>query len=335
MTYKPFPVGGAVQLYGADGLPVSVGSGLSLGGGILSAPPSQVGTAAQLYGADGTPVNIGSGLSLAGGTLTAPTPSYSAPSTTTTASFVQPAAFATVTVSVASVSGFRAGQIVVVDGGAYAICSIGSSSFVLLNLAYSFGLAIGATIASGSSLVGYTPSGIAAAMTLANFSGTVPLDLWSLVSQMILDNKIASESAFKETHGGTFTVMADGMSCTGIRLWSSVSRSVKVSLWDAGGTRVATATATVSGVSRIRFATPYALTRGQSYTYGAWITDQSVPRGVAVSSTGVAPPSQVAQPFIQITASRLYYSVSGGDQGDGRPTTVATGESYFVEPIFF
>lgn len=89
------------------------------------------------------------------------------------------------------------------------------------------------------------------------------------------------------TCGVRFTPF-QGIHVTGVRFYwpDTTSKSVKVSLWNKAGTRLATATAAEStaGIKSVSF-TSTALTAGQVYYVSGWITDGSLGMGYGVANT--------------------------------------------------
>lgn len=125
--------------------------------------------------------------------------------------------------------------------------------------------------------------------------------------------------------------------CTGVRFFWIVptgTKDVKVSIWDSGGSRVATATMTVTGsagaVNEAFFASPITLTAGALYRASAYQTDGTSYMKATISGVydNYIPP----RPF-HAGAGVVFTACTSWVASDAHPTSTAASEGYAVEPI--
>lgn len=137
----------------------------------------------------------------------------------------------------------------------------------------------------------------------------------------------ATSSAGNFTVGCRFYANID-VNCIGVRFYwiAAASKSVKVSLWDNTGTRLATATVTVpsTGIYAGFFAS-VALTAYALYRVTCWQTDGA--NYTNNSSTPYFNPPVLGGAAVFWDLTRLYLA------GDAAPTTTAASEVYTSDPI--
>lgn len=131
------------------------------------------------------------------------------------------------------------------------------------------------------------------------------------------------------TVGTRFHVGQPGVSCTGVRFYSpTAGKSVKVSLWNAAGTRLDSVTVTGAvGVNVASFSASTALTPHALYRVSMWQTDTV--NYYPFPAANANPP---ARPFyaggvVVLDNIALFLA------GDAAPITTAAAEAYPVEPI--
>ena len=143
-----------------------------------------------------------------------------------------------------------------------------------------------------------------------------------------------ASAAGNYTVGVRFHVSDPGISCTGARVYWAVSstKNVKVCLWDAANTLLATVTVAVAatGVVEAVFGTPQTLTAGAAYRISCYQTDgANLSRATSASAVGVVP----ARPFeagqsLTIQDASLYAA------GDAHPAGVSGTDLYLIDPVF-
>ena len=121
--------------------------------------------------------------------------------------------------------------------------------------------------------------------------------------------------------------------CTGVRVWVIVpsSKSHKVSLWNAAGTRVTSATSVTatSGVYEILFSTPQALTAGTMYRVSAWETLGGTYSKITLASvTAQLPTAPFWAGGLLVLMERNWFVA-----GDAYPNGAAGAEVYPIDPI--
>ncbi len=135
------------------------------------------------------------------------------------------------------------------------------------------------------------------------------------------------------SYGRAFYIGAVGVSISGVDVFNAdtVARTFKVSIWKTGGTRLATATATVAPNTRARilFSTPYVPVLADLHTVlfaTAWETG-----GNGYGNTAGALPNAPGMPIML----GAVWCISGGFYagGDAIPTT-ADGGIALVFPVF-
>jgi hypothetical protein len=132
------------------------------------------------------------------------------PSTTTSASFVQPAVNANVTVALVNTAWMVVGQtIVVATGGGYLVVSIGSStSATLQNTGANGNATPGATVASGSGVGASGPTGQPGITQSPLIAAFVQPAIGSTVTANIATNWLAAGVTIVSAAGGTYTVQS-------------------------------------------------------------------------------------------------------------------------------
>lgn len=125
--------------------------------------------------------------------------------------------------------------------------------------------------------------------------------------------------------------------CIGVRFFwivPSGTKDVKTSIWDSGGSRVATATVTVTGssgaVNEAFFASPITLTAGALYRSSAYQTDGTAYMKATISSVFDA--YVPGRPF-HAGAGIVFTACTNWIASDAHPTSTAASEAYAVEPI--
>lgn len=134
---------------------------------------------------------------------------------------------------------------------------------------------------------------------------------------------------------GTRWYVSRQLRCLGVRAYwivPSGTKTLKVSLWDASNTRLATASATITGtaVNSIYFSTPYTLTVGSLYRTSAYQTDGTSYMKATISGVfdNIVPP----RPF-HAGAGLVFTQCTLYGTGDVHPGSTAASEAYAVEPI--
>jgi len=163
------------------------------------------------------------------------------------------------------------------------------------------------------------------------------------------------------TTGASFTATANGHTCTGVRFYRGDTHPVEVTLWEVGGTSLATATGVgTGGTTTISFSAAVALTPGVQYavtvfdttaptvvfadapTYwaasaGSSSWSQSIPQGVGNASVlwdaGIMGVDFFNQPGTSKAAAYQCWFQNGGLYGYGCPDVLATGQYMPVEPV--
>ena len=133
--------------------------------------------------------------------------------------------------------------------------------------------------------------------------------------------------------GGIRFFVTRACNCLGVRVWVIVpsSKSHKVSLWNAAGTRVTSATSVTatSGIYEILFSAAQALTAGTMYRVSCWETLGGTYTKVTTASVTAQLP---AQPMwaggVLVLMERNWFGA-----GDVYPNTAAGGEVYPIDPI--
>lgn len=173
----------------------------------------------------------------------------------------------------------------------------------------------------GPKAAGAWPSGV----SLIGATSPVLLADYSLSAQMTLSSPAGSNF----TIGVLFHVLVAGKTCTGVRFyWGVGSKTVKVSLWDAANTRLATVNVntTAAGIYTATWA-GVALTQGAAYRISCWQTDgANISKSTTIS--GVVP----ARPF---QVSKFGYVIQAADRfhaGDAHPDTVSGTDLYLMDP---
>jgi hypothetical protein len=129
------------------------------------------------------------------------------------------------------------------------------------------------------------------------------------------------------------------MTQTGVRFYypDTTSRTIKVSLWDNTGTRVATSTATynTAGVKTVTWGTPVAVMSSQAYKY--WNVSMWDTSGTGfIQTTGVAASEEPTFPA-QNGPSISWRAISSYGTGDVSPSATFNstgGAIYPIEPVF-
>jgi hypothetical protein len=143
------------------------------------------------------------------------------------------------------------------------------------------------------------------------------------------------------TIGSSFVALA-ALTVRGIKCYfkGGSGRSVKLSLWDAAGTRVDSVTVVTTGDGIITgtFSSSHVISRGAAFTISAynsalwckWAFSGTTP-SVPLVNTGVATLTRgyLAGPFLQVNLHGCYLS-SGGD---GFPSTTSDGYAGTCEPV--
>lgn len=134
---------------------------------------------------------------------------------------------------------------------------------------------------------------------------------------------------------GTRWYVSRALRCLGVRAYwivPSGTKTLKVSLWDASNTRLANASATISGsqVQSIYFATPYTLTPGSLYRSSAYQTDGTSYMKATIS--GVFDVMVPPRPF-HAGAGLIFTQCTLYGAADTHPGSTAASEAYAVEPI--
>jgi hypothetical protein len=144
----------------------------------------------------------------------------------------------------------------------------------------------------------------------------------------------APGSSLPTGSSGSFSVSTefqplDYVKCSGVRFyWGSANKTVKVSLWDEGGSRLdfVNVSVTSTGVYEGYFSSATQLNYFNTYRVSAWQTD-------GVNYTGKSGvPSYPTLPFIG-GPYLLWSSFKRYSAGDAFPTLTAGSEHYPVEPI--
>lgn len=141
--------------------------------------------------------------------------------------------------------------------------------------------------------------------------------------------------ATSRTVAATFIVTTGNIICTGVRFyWSvSTSKTVKVSLWDSGTTRLANVSVTVAttGVYEGIFATPQTLTKGSIYRVSAWQTDGA--NYTAATSNSSTTSFIPIRPYFAGHGVSVSFLTDEG-AGDAAPTSNDGTVINLLEPIF-
>jgi hypothetical protein len=124
------------------------------------------------------------------------------------------------------------------------------------------------------------------------------------------------------------------VNCRGIRFYwgtSGGARTIKCSLWDSGGSRVTSVTKAVnaSGEYDATFAAVQALTAGSLYRASIW---ESTGADYCKATLSTANTYVPARPF-PAGGPLVVMAVTHWANGDVHPTSVASTEAYFVEPM--
>lgn len=138
------------------------------------------------------------------------------------------------------------------------------------------------------------------------------------------------------SNSGNFTVGIQFMptrdvTCSGIRFyWATANKTVKVTLWTNAGSNLANTSVSVesAGVYEGTFTTAQSLTAGTLYKASAYQTDTSNYTGAAPNSGSMPARPLYAGGYLTYTIINTFSA------GDAVPTSLASTEIYFVEPIF-
>jgi hypothetical protein len=243
--------------------------------------------------------------------------------TVTTESFIQPEVGGPIVASVgiADTAWMAAGQIVyLTTGGWYRVDEVFSAGANLINLGYTGSAVVGSTVGIGnlSTAGAQGPTGPTGPTGLI-FPGWHP----QFQGQY---GGATFHGAVENTGGATFRTLASGLACTGVSLFwpGGASGTIRLSLWDAGGIRLAYGDVAVTdtGIYTVTFA-GQALTPLTLYTvseYGA--------ATYAYYTTTSGRPS-----FPYYTQALIWVADNVWTATDAYPTTVATNERYPVVPI--
>jgi hypothetical protein len=165
----------------------------------------------------------------------------------------------------------------------------------------------------------------------ANLLSATP---WVDITQMSTQLAPTAQSG-SDTVGCTFLVGQSGTwTCTGVVFYwvvASGTKSVKCSIWDSAGTRLAnvTVSSVTTGVWTGTFGSPVSLTVNAPYWIGCWQTDAS--NYVKSTRTTVAnlyiPDGGIIGPGILVGNRCMFAS------GDAKPTSLAATEMYLVQPV--
>jgi hypothetical protein len=158
-----------------------------------------------------------------------------------------------------------------------------------------------------------------------------------------------ANNAGNQTMGVVFAATQASHFCTGGRfIWMGGATSIKVSLWDSTGSRVATVTISVAaaGTYTATFASAVALTAGEAYCISFWDTSAGHYSSFNGASSGAGHPGdflpQVASiggPFFEFLFSAAFAGSGTGSifgvfaAGDNLPTSAGSTAWSTIEPM--
>lgn len=201
----------------------------------------------------------------------------------------------------------------------------GSSAPTFAQVKTALGGANSAVDFNGQRLTGLgAPSASSDAATKASAaSAAVPLLPYDPAAEAALVGAPDSPGGAGYTLGVAFVPLQSGLKCTGVRgYWAGGAGTVKLSLYDDAGNRLASGTASVSGAGAISvtFGSPVSLTAGATYRAAMYST---------TSSTGAYNPnlpSGAAPTVPQRNGAVLVFDFSSAS-GDVNPS-ISSGFTY-------
>lgn len=145
---------------------------------------------------------------------------------------------------------------------------------------------------------------------------------------------VSSASAAGSYTPGISFLLSRAMTCTGVRFfWPSGTgtKTVKVSIWNGAGTRLANGSASVTsnGILTINFSSSVSLNAGELYTIGYWETGGSIYIKATLSTVNSWAP---ARPFYAGMGVFVEQITLFGT-GDAKPTSTAGSEGYLCDPV--
>lgn len=145
---------------------------------------------------------------------------------------------------------------------------------------------------------------------------------------------VSSASAAGSYTPGISFLLSRAMTCTGVRFfWPSGTgtKTVKVSIWNGAGTRLANGSASVTsnGILTISFSSSVSLNAGELYTIGYWETGGSIYIKATLSTVNSWAP---ARPFYAGMGVFVEQITLFGT-GDAKPTSTAGSEGYLCDPV--
>ncbi len=203
-----------------------------------------------------------------------------------------------------------------------------------------------ATQTANTLFAGPTSGGVTAptfrALVAADVSALVPLLTDWIITPVGDANAIpvTTWGGFGGDTSATRFTVSRSCSCTGVRFHypDTSSKSIKVSLWNAAGTRLKTATAAYNsaGIKSLSFGSTQALTAFQTYYVSTWETTSSLALGYGCANSLLNFGAYDADTYPHFPGSPIVFWESWGythSGGDAFPNGVSASVINPIDPI--